>query len=106
METREGRVCARVEYSPMMLTRERSLLLLSMLQLSMLIILLIDTLVSNAERTRWILTLKIGADSTSLGSKLQKLAEKMYFHQVDKVIVFEKLSLKIKRQHSKVSSFK
>lgn len=78
-----------------------------MLQSSMLIILLIDTQASLAERTHWILTLKIDADSTSQGSKRQKLVEKMYFHQVDKVIVFENHhSLKIKKQHSKVSSFK
>lgn len=110
-EKREGRVCARAEYSPMLLmTREKSqetTLQGSMLQSSMLIILLIDTQASLAERTPWILTLKIDADSTSQGSKRQKLVEKMYFHQVDKVIVFENhRSLKIKKQHSKVSSFK
>ena len=85
---REGRVCARAEYSPMLVTREKSPETLSLLHLSMLIILLIDTLAIPAEKTLWILMLKIDADSTSQGSKRQKLVEKMYFHQVDKVIVF------------------
>ena len=88
MEMREGRVCARAEYSPMLVTREKSPETLSLLHLSMLIILLIDTLAIPAEKTLWILMLKIDADSTSQGSKRQKLVEKMYFHQVDKVIVF------------------